>query len=84
MKRRPQGANTSIPIKTPALCMGAPNWEKDGVYIGRSSFKVPILSFITYITLDKSLNFLSAIIIIHENMKTISQGCCDTQIRQYT
>lgn len=79
MQPRPQGANTSISMKTTS-CMGVPKWGKDEVCIGRSSFKVPVLSFITCITLDKSLNFLS-IITIHENMKTFSQGCCETQIR---
>lgn len=76
---RPQGANTSISMKTTS-CMGAPKWGKDEVCIGRPSFKVPVLSFITCITLDKPLSFLF-IITIHENMKTFSQSCCETQIR---
>ena len=46
--------------------------------MGWSRLKFLIISFITCITLDKSLNFLSAIIAITKNIKTTSQGYCET------
>ena len=48
-------------------------------FAGQSRFKVLIILFIMHTTLDKSLNFLSAIITISENIKATSQDCCETQ-----
>lgn len=48
-------------------------------FAGRSRFKFIIILSIIHTTLDKSLNFLSAIVATSENIKVTSQGCCETQ-----
>lgn len=72
-----QGLRASVPIgrKIPTSYIGALKVGKRTSH-RKSRFKVPILSFIECINLDKSTSCL----LLSKNIKNISQDCCETQL----